>query len=157
MDSTSKGFQNLFTYYVVHVCVTSCILWHSSSHITHSLEIHNLSIGKSEFELKENEGIGISISNVSAVFKGTINYGYGSWLWVFLCITTYQGEVSVIPQLWFNPCSTYVFNDYMIFCSYSMNFKVPYGQPVNKSHAYISVTASQFFFVKKMNISINKY
>uniref|UniRef100_A0A671S240 Cholesteryl ester transfer protein n=1 Tax=Sinocyclocheilus anshuiensis TaxID=1608454 RepID=A0A671S240_9TELE len=46
----------------------------------HNLEIHNLSIGKSEFELKENEGIGISISNVSAVFKGTINYGYGSWL-----------------------------------------------------------------------------
>ncbi|XP_077049476.1 cholesteryl ester transfer protein [Siphateles boraxobius] len=46
----------------------------------HNLEIHNLSIGNSEFELKENEGIGISISNVSAVFKGTINYGYGSWL-----------------------------------------------------------------------------
>ncbi|KAK7152038.1 hypothetical protein R3I94_008392 [Phoxinus phoxinus] len=46
----------------------------------HNLEIHNLSIGKSEFELKENEGIGISISNVSAVFKGTIDYGYGSWL-----------------------------------------------------------------------------
>lgn len=46
----------------------------------HNLEIHNLSIGKSEFELKENEGIRISISNVSVVFKGTINYGYGSWL-----------------------------------------------------------------------------
>ncbi|KAA0715020.1 Cholesteryl ester transfer protein [Triplophysa tibetana] len=47
---------------------------------TSSLEVHNLSIGKSEFELKENEGIRLSISNVSAVFKGTINYGYGSWL-----------------------------------------------------------------------------
>lgn len=46
----------------------------------HNLEIHNLSIGKSEFELKENVGIGIAISNVYAVFKGTINYGYGSWL-----------------------------------------------------------------------------
>lgn len=46
----------------------------------HNLEIHNLSIGKSEFELKENVGIGLIISNVSAVFKGTINYGYGSWL-----------------------------------------------------------------------------
>ncbi|XP_051580794.1 cholesteryl ester transfer protein [Myxocyprinus asiaticus] len=45
-----------------------------------NLEIHNLSIGKSEFELKENEGIGIYISNVSAVFKGTIKYRYGSWL-----------------------------------------------------------------------------
>ncbi|XP_052438545.1 cholesteryl ester transfer protein [Carassius gibelio] len=46
----------------------------------HNLEIYNLSIGKSEFELMENKGIGISISNVSAVFKGTLNYGYGSWL-----------------------------------------------------------------------------
>ncbi|KAI7802143.1 cholesteryl ester transfer protein precursor [Triplophysa rosa] len=46
----------------------------------HNLEIHNLSIGKSEFELKENVGIRLSISNVSAVFKGTIIYGYGSWL-----------------------------------------------------------------------------
>ncbi|TRY66616.1 hypothetical protein DNTS_034054 [Danionella cerebrum] len=46
----------------------------------HNLEIHNLSIGKSEFELKENVGIGMTISNVSAVFKGTLNYGYGSWL-----------------------------------------------------------------------------
>uniref|UniRef100_A0A3B4CGZ3 Cholesteryl ester transfer protein n=1 Tax=Pygocentrus nattereri TaxID=42514 RepID=A0A3B4CGZ3_PYGNA len=45
-----------------------------------NLEIHNLSIGKSEFELRENVGIGIDISNVSAVFKGTIKYSYGSAL-----------------------------------------------------------------------------
>ncbi|XP_012674167.1 cholesteryl ester transfer protein [Clupea harengus] len=46
----------------------------------HNLEIHNLSIGRSEVELRAGEGIGIAISNVSAVFKGTIKYGYGSWL-----------------------------------------------------------------------------
>ncbi|MCI4379169.1 hypothetical protein PGIGA_G00224890 [Pangasianodon gigas] len=46
----------------------------------HNLEIHNLTIGNSEFELRENEGIGITISNVSVVFKGTITYGYGSTL-----------------------------------------------------------------------------
>uniref|UniRef100_A0A6Q2ZH53 Cholesteryl ester transfer protein n=1 Tax=Esox lucius TaxID=8010 RepID=A0A6Q2ZH53_ESOLU len=45
-----------------------------------NLEIHNLSIGRSEFELKAGEGIEMDISNVSAVFRGTIKYGYGSWL-----------------------------------------------------------------------------
>ncbi|XP_076590154.1 cholesteryl ester transfer protein [Chaetodon auriga] len=45
-----------------------------------NLEIHNLSIGRSEFELRPGEGIGMEISNVSAVFRGTIQYGYGSWL-----------------------------------------------------------------------------
>ncbi|XP_036441501.1 cholesteryl ester transfer protein [Colossoma macropomum] len=46
----------------------------------HNLEIHNLSIGRSDFELRENIGIGIDISNVSAVFKGTIKYLYGGAL-----------------------------------------------------------------------------
>ncbi|KAM9351658.1 cholesteryl ester transfer protein [Symphorus nematophorus] len=45
-----------------------------------NLEIHNLSIGRSEFELRPGEGISMEISNVSAVFRGTIQYGYGSWL-----------------------------------------------------------------------------
>ncbi|XP_056138338.1 cholesteryl ester transfer protein [Lampris incognitus] len=45
-----------------------------------NLEIHNLSIGRSEFELHPGEGIALTISNVSAVFRGTIQYGYGSWL-----------------------------------------------------------------------------
>uniref|UniRef100_A0A8C4GVP8 Cholesteryl ester transfer protein n=1 Tax=Dicentrarchus labrax TaxID=13489 RepID=A0A8C4GVP8_DICLA len=45
-----------------------------------NLEIHNLSIGRSEFELRPGEGIGMKISNVSAVFRGTIQYGYGGWL-----------------------------------------------------------------------------
>ncbi|CAL8292813.1 unnamed protein product [Boreogadus saida] len=45
-----------------------------------NLEIHNLSIGRSEFELRPPNSIGMKISNVSAVFRGTLNYGYGSWL-----------------------------------------------------------------------------
>ncbi|XP_042179056.1 cholesteryl ester transfer protein-like [Oncorhynchus tshawytscha] len=45
-----------------------------------NLEIHNLSIGRSEFELKQGKGIEIAISKVSAVSKGTIQYENGSWL-----------------------------------------------------------------------------
>uniref|UniRef100_A0A3B5N1S5 Cholesteryl ester transfer protein, plasma n=1 Tax=Xiphophorus couchianus TaxID=32473 RepID=A0A3B5N1S5_9TELE len=45
-----------------------------------NLEIYNLSIGRSDFELRPGEGIGLEINNVSAVFSGTIQYGYGSWL-----------------------------------------------------------------------------
>uniref|UniRef100_A0A8C7CLM3 Cholesteryl ester transfer protein n=1 Tax=Oncorhynchus kisutch TaxID=8019 RepID=A0A8C7CLM3_ONCKI len=45
-----------------------------------NLEIHNLSIGRSEFELKPGKGIEIAISKVSAVSKGTIQYENGSCL-----------------------------------------------------------------------------
>ncbi|KAK7892030.1 hypothetical protein WMY93_023993 [Mugilogobius chulae] len=45
-----------------------------------NLEIHNLTIGQSAFELRPGEGISLMISNVSVVFRGTIQYGYGSWL-----------------------------------------------------------------------------
>ncbi|XP_033988825.1 cholesteryl ester transfer protein [Trematomus bernacchii] len=45
-----------------------------------NLEIHNLSIGQSAFQLYPGEGISMEITNVSAVFKGRIQYGYGSWL-----------------------------------------------------------------------------
>lgn len=48
--------------------------------ISDSLEVHNLSIGQSDFELRPGVGIGLLISNVSAVFRGTILYGYGTWL-----------------------------------------------------------------------------
>lgn len=44
-----------------------------------NLEIHNLSIGGSDFELRPGVGIGMLIRNVSALFRGTILYGYGSW------------------------------------------------------------------------------
>lgn len=45
-----------------------------------NLEVFNLTIGQSAFELRPGEGIALDITNVSAVFKGTIKYGYGSWL-----------------------------------------------------------------------------
>ncbi|XP_028306273.1 cholesteryl ester transfer protein [Gouania willdenowi] len=45
-----------------------------------NLEIQNLTIGKSAFELLPGEGISMEISNVSALFRGTIHYGYGNWL-----------------------------------------------------------------------------
>ncbi|KPP75945.1 cholesteryl ester transfer protein-like, partial [Scleropages formosus] len=45
-----------------------------------NLEIHDLLIGGSEVELRANDRIAISISNVSATFRGTMQYGYGSWL-----------------------------------------------------------------------------
>ncbi|XP_069384288.1 cholesteryl ester transfer protein isoform X2 [Paralichthys olivaceus] len=45
-----------------------------------NLEIHNLTIGQSAFELRPGEGVAMEISNVSATFRGTIQYGYGSWL-----------------------------------------------------------------------------
>ncbi|XP_061775886.1 cholesteryl ester transfer protein [Nerophis ophidion] len=45
-----------------------------------NLEIHNLTIGRSSFDLRAGEGIAMEISNVSAAFTGTIHYGYGSWV-----------------------------------------------------------------------------
>ncbi|KAM6946179.1 cholesteryl ester transfer protein [Aplochiton taeniatus] len=45
-----------------------------------NLEINNLSIGRSDFDLLPGEGISMEIVNVSAVFRGTIEYGYGNWL-----------------------------------------------------------------------------
>ncbi|XP_076123473.1 cholesteryl ester transfer protein [Alosa pseudoharengus] len=58
----------------------SMMVFGKVSYGLHNLEIHNLSIGHSEVELRAGEGIGFLISNVSAVFKGTLKYAYGSWL-----------------------------------------------------------------------------
>ncbi|XP_063800308.1 cholesteryl ester transfer protein [Pseudophryne corroboree] len=44
-----------------------------------NIQISNLSIENSEVELKEDDAVEIMIKNVSASFKGTLNYGYGSW------------------------------------------------------------------------------
>lgn len=63
-----------------------------------SLEIHNLSIGQSAFELHPGEGIAMEISNVSAVFKGSIQYGYGSWLWV--CVTDSDTHTHTHTTIW---------------------------------------------------------
>ncbi|XP_062402916.1 cholesteryl ester transfer protein [Sardina pilchardus] len=58
----------------------SMVVFGKVSYGLHNLEIHNLSIGHSEVKLHAGEGIGLLISNVSAVFKGTLKYAYGSWL-----------------------------------------------------------------------------
>lgn len=43
--------------------------------------MNDLSIEGSEVELKEDDAIHISIRNVTALFKGTLTYGYaGAWL-----------------------------------------------------------------------------
>ncbi|XP_029952831.1 cholesteryl ester transfer protein [Salarias fasciatus] len=45
-----------------------------------NLEISNLTIGRSDFRLLPGVGIAMEIQNVSAVFRGMLQYGYGSWL-----------------------------------------------------------------------------
>ncbi|XP_075694803.1 cholesteryl ester transfer protein [Rhinoderma darwinii] len=44
-----------------------------------NIQVSNLSIENSEVELKEDDAVEIMIKNVSASFKGTLNYGYGTW------------------------------------------------------------------------------
>lgn len=40
-----------------------------------------MSIERSEVELKEDNAIHIAIKNMTALFKGTLTYGYaGAWL-----------------------------------------------------------------------------
>ncbi|KFU85826.1 Cholesteryl ester transfer protein [Chaetura pelagica] len=46
-----------------------------------NIQVNDLSIERSEVELREDDAIHISISNVTATFKGTLTYGYaGAWL-----------------------------------------------------------------------------
>ncbi|XP_068170334.1 cholesteryl ester transfer protein isoform X2 [Antennarius striatus] len=45
-----------------------------------NLEIQSLSIGRSEFDLHPGKGIAMEISNVSVVFKGTVQYEYSNWV-----------------------------------------------------------------------------
>ncbi|XP_040265262.1 cholesteryl ester transfer protein [Bufo bufo] len=44
-----------------------------------NIQISNLTIEHSEVELKEDDAVEITIKNVSASFKGTLNYEYGTW------------------------------------------------------------------------------
>uniref|UniRef100_A0A672I2H3 Cholesteryl ester transfer protein, plasma n=1 Tax=Salarias fasciatus TaxID=181472 RepID=A0A672I2H3_SALFA len=45
-----------------------------------NLEISNLTIGRSDFRLLPGVGIAMEIQNVSAVFRGMLQYGYGTAL-----------------------------------------------------------------------------
>ncbi|KAM4017708.1 cholesteryl ester transfer protein isoform 2-T2 [Anomaloglossus baeobatrachus] len=44
-----------------------------------NIQVSNLSIESSEVDLKQDDVVEIMIKNVSASFKGTLNYGYGTW------------------------------------------------------------------------------
>ncbi|XP_059118683.1 cholesteryl ester transfer protein [Peromyscus eremicus] len=46
----------------------------------HNIQISHLSIASSQVELVEAKSVDVSIQNASAIFKGTLNYGYkGAW------------------------------------------------------------------------------
>lgn len=49
--------------------------------VVSSIQVNDLSIERSEVELKEDNAIHIAVKNMTALFKGTLTYGYaGAWL-----------------------------------------------------------------------------
>ena len=91
-----------------------------------SLEIHNLSIGQSEFELKPGKGTEIAISKVSAVSKGTIQYENGSWLWVLPSITV-TGEDDTEREKDGTSVDQFMFR-FLIYISVSFNVMLYFNQ-----------------------------
>lgn len=81
-EKTTKVIEAAFqhTKYPTMKGETSLLFGSKLLYALDNLEIYNLTIGRSAFELRPGEGISLDISNVSAVFKGTIQYGYGGWL-----------------------------------------------------------------------------
>ncbi|KAL2300206.1 hypothetical protein Nmel_012170, partial [Mimus melanotis] len=65
-----------------------------------NIQVNDLSIEKSEVELKEDNAIHISIKNVSALFKGTLTYGYaGAWFLQLFHSVDFEIESSIDLQL----------------------------------------------------------
>ncbi|KAI1890014.1 hypothetical protein AGOR_G00168840 [Albula goreensis] len=81
-EKTTKVIQTAFQHarYPDIQDTKSLLIFGNLLYALKNLQIHNLTIGRSEVELRENDGVGLSISNVSATFQGNIKYGYGSWL-----------------------------------------------------------------------------
>ncbi|KAG9336952.1 hypothetical protein JZ751_029969 [Albula glossodonta] len=81
-EKTTKVIQTAFQHarYPDIQDTKSLLIFGNLLYALKNLQIHNLTIGRSEVELRENNGVGLSISNVSATFQGNIKYGYGSWL-----------------------------------------------------------------------------
>ncbi|NXU78944.1 CETP protein, partial [Oreotrochilus melanogaster] len=50
-----------------------------------NIQVNDLSIEQSEVELREDNAIHIAIKNVTAIFKGTLTYGYAG-AWFVLCL-----------------------------------------------------------------------
>uniref|UniRef100_A0A8B9PTB2 Cholesteryl ester transfer protein n=1 Tax=Apteryx owenii TaxID=8824 RepID=A0A8B9PTB2_APTOW len=65
-----------------------------------NIQVDNLSIEQSDVELKENDAIDIAIKNVTAVFKGTLNYGYaGAWFLQLFHSVDFEIESSIDLQI----------------------------------------------------------
>ncbi|XP_078067151.1 cholesteryl ester transfer protein isoform X2 [Mustelus asterias] len=66
--------------------VFSGIVFQARFHSRHTFlssavtKINNMSVEKSDVDLNDEKGILISIKNVAAVFRGTMNYAYSNWL-----------------------------------------------------------------------------
>ncbi|XP_051884468.1 cholesteryl ester transfer protein [Pristis pectinata] len=58
----------------------SILILGSVSYIFKNLQINNMSVESSDVDLSKEKGILISIQNVAASFKGTMNYAYSNWL-----------------------------------------------------------------------------
>ncbi|EOB01029.1 Cholesteryl ester transfer protein, partial [Anas platyrhynchos] len=65
-----------------------------------NIQVNDLSIEQSEVELKENDAIDIAIKNVTAVFKGTLTYGYaGAWFLQLFHSVDFEIESSIDLQI----------------------------------------------------------
>ncbi|NXD74079.1 CETP protein, partial [Eolophus roseicapillus] len=65
-----------------------------------NIQVNELSIQQSEVELKENDAIHIAIKNVTAFFKGTLNYGYaGAWFLQLFHSVDFEIESSIDLQI----------------------------------------------------------
>ncbi|NWR84566.1 CETP protein, partial [Furnarius figulus] len=65
-----------------------------------NIQINDLSIEKSDVELKEENAIHIAIKNVTASFKGTLTYGYaGAWFLKLFHSVDFEIESSIDLQL----------------------------------------------------------
>ncbi|NXK64292.1 CETP protein, partial [Sylvietta virens] len=68
-----------------------------------NIQVNDLSIERSEVELKEDNAIHISIKNVTALFKGTLTYGYaGAWFLQLFHSVDFEIESSIDLQLSIN-------------------------------------------------------
>ncbi|NXB38600.1 CETP protein, partial [Eulacestoma nigropectus] len=65
-----------------------------------NIQVNDLSIERSEVELKEDNAIHIAIKNVTALFKGTLTYGYtGAWFLQLFHSVDFEIESSIDLQL----------------------------------------------------------
>ncbi|RMC09217.1 hypothetical protein DUI87_14225 [Hirundo rustica rustica] len=65
-----------------------------------NFQVNDLSIERSEVEIKEDNAIHISIKNVTALFKGTLTYGYaGAWFLQLFHSVDFEIESSIDLQL----------------------------------------------------------